>query len=249
VPLYLQALIWGLVSGSALVIGATLAYSPAISTRMIATIMAFGSGALVSALAFDLLDEAFHLAGFRPVAGGFLLGAVLFTLANIVVTRVGGKHRKRSGRLQQKAHEGAGLAIAAGALLDGIPESVVIGVTLDIEKGVALTALIAIFLSNLPEALASASGMRKAGRSTGYIFSVWGGIAIVSGIAAMIGNLLFSGADPVLAASASAIAAGAILAMLADTMIPEAFETVHEYTGLITALGFLSAFWLSKAIG
>jgi ZIP family zinc transporter len=248
-PLYLQALIWGLVSGSALVIGAALAYWSAVTTRMIATVMAFGSGALVSALAFDLMDEAFHLAGFLPVASGFFLGALLFTIANIAISRFGGSHRKRSGRQQQKAHEGTGLAIAAGALLDGIPESVVIGVSFNLGKGVALTAVIAIFLSNLPEALASASGMRKAGRSNAYIFCVWGGIALVSGLAAMLGNIAFAGADPMLVAAASAIAAGAILAMLADTMIPEAFETVHEYTGLITVLGFLAAFWLSKGFG
>jgi ZIP family zinc transporter len=248
-PLYLQALLWGLASGSALVIGAALAYWRAVSTRMIATIMAFGSGALVSALAFDLMDEAFHLAGFFPVASGFVLGAVMFTVANIAINLGGGSHRKRSGRQQQKAHEGTGLAIAAGALLDGIPESVVIGVSFDLGQGVALTAVIAIFLSNLPEALASASGMRKAGRSNRYIFGVWGGIALASGLAAMTGNIALSGADPALVAGASAIAAGAILAMLADTMIPEAFETVHEYTGLITVLGFLCAFALSKGLG
>jgi ZIP family zinc transporter len=248
-PVYFQALLWGLLSGSALVIGAALAYWPAITVRMIAAVMAFGSGALVSALAFDLMDEAFHVAGFRPVAAGFLFGALLFTLANIAINRWGGRHRKRSGRQQQKAHEGGGLAIAAGALLDGIPESVVIGVSLLLDKGVALTAVIAIFLSNLPEALASASGMRKAGRAPAYVFGVWGGIALASGLAAMFGNLAFTGADAAFTAAVSAVAAGAILAMLADTMIPEAFETVHEYTGLITVLGFLAAFALSKGVG
>lgn len=248
-PLFIEALLWGLLSGSALLIGAALAYWPAISPRIIATTMAFGSGALVSALAFDLMDDAFALAGFGPVAAGFLFGALLFTLANIVITRSGGHHRKRSGHQQQKAHEGAGLAIAAGALLDGIPESVVIGVSFYLGKGVALTAVIAIFISNLPEALASASGMRNAGRSPAYVFGVWGGIVLASGFAAMFGNIAFAGADPVFVAAASAVAAGAILAMLADTMIPEAFETVHEYTGLITVLGFLTAFWLSKAAG
>jgi ZIP family zinc transporter len=104
-------------------------------------------------------------------------------------------------------------------------------------------------LSNLPEALASASGMRKAGRAPVYVFGVWGGIALASGLAAMFGNLAFTGADAAFTAAVSAVAAGAILAMLADTMIPEAFETVHEYTGLITVLGFLAAFALSKGVG
>lgn len=247
-PLSVQALLWGLLSGSALVIGAALAYWNAITPRMIASVMAFGSGALVSALAFDLMDDAFRLSGLAPVATGCLIGAALFTVANIVINQGGGRHRKRSGGQQQKAREGAGLAIAVGALLDGIPESVVIGVSLFMGKGIAITTVIAIFVSNVPEALASSSGMRNAGRSPAYVFGVWGGIALVSGLAAMFGNLAFAGADPALIAAASAVAAGAILAMLADTMIPEAFETVHEYTGLITVLGFLAGFALSKGI-
>ncbi len=178
---------------------------------------------------------------------------MIYTLANIAISRRGARHRKRSGsnsrESQQHSSEGAGLAIAVGALLDGIPESVVIGASLLGGNSVSLVTVTAVFLSNVPEGLSSAAGMRKAGRSAGYIFGVWGGIAVASGLAALIGNLALAGADPDILALTNAIAAGAILSMIVDTMIPEVFEDTHEYAGLITVLGFLAAFALSKLGG
>src|SRR5688572_2024034 len=135
------------------------------------------------------------------------------------------------------------------ALLDGIPESIVIGVSLLEGVGVSLVTVAAVFLSNLPEGLSSAAGMRRAGRSKAYIFGIWGGIALASGVAAPIGYGAFAEADPATIAFVTAVAAGAILAMLADTMVPEAFETAHEYAGLITVAGFLAAFTLSRVVG
>ncbi len=141
------------------------------------------------------------------------------------------------------------MAIAVGALLDGIPESIVIGVSLLAGKGVSMVAVAAVFLSNVPEGLSSAAGMRKAGRSAAYVFGVWGGIALASGATALIGYVAFAGVSPAYVAAVNAVAAGAILAMIADTMIPEAFETAHEYAGLVTVAGFLAAFALSKLGG
>jgi ZIP family zinc transporter len=244
-PLYVQAGLWGLLSGSALVLGAALAWFARLPERLVAAVMAFGAGVLISALSFDLMDEAHRQGGFLPVATGFLAGAAAFTFANIGLAWWGARHRKRSG--QHQAEEGgSGLAIAVGALLDGIPESVVIGVSLLSGKGVSLVAVAAIFLSNLPEGLSSAAGMRKAGRSAAYVFGVWGGIAALSGLAALIGNVALAGVSPGVVALVTAVAAGAILAMLADTMIPEAFEAAHDYAGLVTAAGFLAAFALTK---
>jgi ZIP family zinc transporter len=252
-PLILQAGLWGLLGGSALVIGAAIAYLATLPPRLIAAVMAFGSGVLISALSFDLMDEAFKAGGFDSTASGFLAGAAVYTVANIVISRRGGKHRKRSGHSdkdrQIKADEGGGLAIAVGALLDGVPESIVIGVSLLAGKGVSLVAVGAVFLSNIPEGLSSASGMLKAGRSATYIFGIWGGIALASGAAALIGNWALAGTSPDVIAFVNAVAAGAILAMLSDTMIPEAFETAHEYAGFITVAGFLIAFVLSKLGG
>jgi ZIP family zinc transporter len=136
-----------------------------------------------------------------------------------------------------------------GALLDGIPESIVIGVSLLAGQGVSVVALAAVFLSNVPEGLSSAAGMRRAGRGPAYVFGVWGGIALASAVAAGIGYIAFAGVAPGYVAAVNAVAAGAILAMIADTMIPEAFETAHEYAGLVTAAGFLAAFALSRLGG
>lgn len=247
-PLYLQAALWGLLSGSALVLGALLAYLVKVPPRVLAAVMAFGSGVLISTLSFELMDEGYRIGGIFALALGFLAGAALFTGANWLVAHKGGKHRKRSGD-QQSSGDSSSTAIAIGALLDGIPESIVIGVSLLGGGGVSLPAVAAVFLSNLPEGLSSASGMRKAGRSKAYVFGVWGGIALASALAALIGNLALAGAPPELIAFVNAVAAGAILAMLVDTMIPEAFEVAHDFAGLVTVLGFLAAFILSKSAG
>jgi ZIP family zinc transporter len=248
-PLSAQAGFWGLLAGSALVLGAAVGCLVAVPRRLIAAVMAFGSGVLISALSFELMDEAYRAGGFAATAAGFLAGAAVYTAANVYISRRGAHARKRSGGQQPKADEGGGLAIAVGALLDGIPESIVIGVSMLQGKGVGLIAVAAVFLSNVPEGLSSAAGMRNAGRSYLYVFGVWGGIALASGLASLVGYVGFAGSGPEVVAFVTATAAGAILAMLTDTMIPEAFEVAHEYTGLITVAGFLLAFLLSKLGG
>lgn len=248
-PMWLQAGGWGLLASSALVIGAAVGYHVPLPRRVIAGIMAFGSGVLLSALAFELVDEAFRRGGFSAAALGFLAGAAAFTTITLLLNRHGAKHRKRSsGQPSPQENSRSGLAIAAGALLDGIPESLVIGVSLLRGGSISLVAVIAIFLSNLPEGLSSAAGMKRAGRSVGYIFGVWGTIAAAAGLAAALGNIGLSGAGPEIIAGTMTVAAGAILAMLVDTMIPEAFEEAHDFAGLITAAGFLVAFGLSKMV-
>jgi ZIP family zinc transporter len=133
-----------------------------------------------------------------------------------------------------------------GALLDGIPESIVIGLSMLEGGAVSFVAVIAIFLSNIPKGLSRVAGMKKAGRAAGYSFGVWGGIAIASGIVALLGYVLFRHFSADVLAGTTAVAAGAILSMLVDTMIPDAFEQAHDLGGLITVTGFLAAFILSK---
>ena len=244
----LQAGLWGCVAGGALLIGAGLAYFFDVPKRLIAGIMAFGSGVLISALAFNLMDEAYHRGGFDSTAAGFLGGALVYTAANWFLARKGAKHRKRSTGQQpsESEEEGSGMAIAVGALLDGIPESIVIGLSMLQGGVVSSVAVMAIFLSNIPEGLSSAAGMKKAGRTPLYIFGVWGGIALLSGVAAFAGYSIFGQFSDDVIAATTAVAAGAILAMLADTMIPEAFDEAHNFAGLITVAGFLLAFILTK---
>jgi ZIP family zinc transporter len=240
-----EAGFWGLVAGAALLIGAAVGYFVRVPPRLIAGIMAFGGGVLMSALSFDLMDEAYRRGGFGSTAIGFIVGAVIYSAANYILAKRGAKHRKRSGD-QQAQEGGSGMALAVGALLDGIPESIVIGVSMIAGGAVSIPAVIAVFLSNVPEGLSSAAGMKRAGRSIRYVFAVWGGIALISGIAALIGYVVFSGLSANMIAATTAIAAGAILAMLSDTMMPEAFEQAHDLAGLITVVGFLAAFMLTK---
>ena len=248
IPRWLLAGLWGWLAGSALLLGALGGYFLRISSRWIAAVMAFGSGVLISALSLDLMQDSYRKGGFASAAGGFLGGAAAYTAANWAISRRGARHRKRSGNQQAEESErpGSGLAIAIGALLDGIPESIVIGLSMIGGGRVSLVAVVAIFLSNLPEGLSSSAGMKKAGRSRAYVFGIWGGIAFLSGLAALGGFSFFQGLPDEAIAATTAVGAGAILAMLADTMIPEAFEEARDFAGLITVVGFLSSFALSK---
>ena len=247
-PVWVEAGLWGLLGGAALVLGALVAWFLRVPDGVVASVMAFGSGVLISAVAFDLMEEAVETGGLTATAVGFLGGAVVYLAANALLARRGAQHRKRSGDQQpsESEQEGSGAAIAVGALLDGIPESVVLGVGLLSGGAVSVPVLAAVFISNVPEGLSSAAGMKRSGRSAGYVFGVWGGIAVVSGLAALLGYLALGSAPPEVIAVITAVAAGAILTMIADTMIPEAFERTRTWTGLITTVGFLVAFAIDR---
>jgi zinc transporter, ZIP family len=249
VPVWLEAALWGLLGGGALVLGALVAWFARVPQPVIASVMAFGSGVLISAVAFDLMLEAADTGGLLPTAIGFLGGALAYVGANAILARHGARHRKHPGARQPSEDQqaGSGVAIAVGALLDGIPESVVLGVSLLSGGGVSLSVLAAVFISNVPEGMSSAAGMKSNGRSATYVFGVWGSIAAVSAIAALVGALALDGAPPEAIAVITAVAAGAILTMIADTMIPEAFEETRTWTGVITTVGFLVAFAIDRA--
>ncbi|WP_037681659.1 ZIP family metal transporter [Streptomyces griseus] len=244
---------WGLVAGSALVLGAVLGYGLRVPQKVIALVMAFGAGVLLSAVSFELIGESYEQAGLGPAAVGTLAGAAAYTVGNLWLARRGARHRKRSGHHSGQAQpseeeqNGSGLALALGALLDGIPESAVIGVSLLNGGAVSAVTVAAVFISNIPEGLSSSAGMKKAGRGKGYVFGVWGAIAAASTVSAVLGYAVVGGFSAAVIAAVTAVAAGAILAMIADTMIPEAFQEAHLAIGLVTVSGFLVSFALSHA--
>jgi len=238
--------IWGFVAGSALLLGAFFGYYINIPQRYVATIMAFGAGVLMSAVSFELLDEAYALGGPAHLVAGFLIGATIFTLSNIYLARKGAKHRKRSVKPEDNDSDNGAMAIAAGSVIDGVPESIAIGLTM-ISGGMVSTAtVVAIFLSNIPEGLSSSAGMKKEGWNARKVFTLWLAIALITSLSSLVGYSVFSHLPVQITAVTLAVAAGGILAMLVDTMIPEAFSETHNLAGMVTVIGFSISFILSK---
>jgi ZIP family zinc transporter len=237
----LTAAFWGLVGGVALMAGAGIGLVWKVPPPVVGLIMAFGSGVLLSAVAFELVVEDLA-SGSLTVVVGLAGGALAFYLGDWILTRRGARGRKRSDGQQSSM---APNAIVLGAMLDGIPESAAIGVTVLGGHGVGVAVVAAVFLSNVPESLSAAVGLRKAGRSGRWILSLWLGVAIVSAIAAAAGYAVLGGASPETVALVQAFAAGAILTMLADTMMPEAFAEEGKFVGVVTSAGFIVAFLLS----
>jgi zinc transporter, ZIP family len=231
------------VASSSLLIGGLVALNLPLSRRVIGLVMAFGAGVLVSALAYELFLEATETADrSRFAAGGLFAGSLTFFIGDALIDRMGGDERKSMKGTQAS---GVALAIVLGIVLDGIPESAVIGVDLRAGEGVGWAFIVAVFLSNLPEAAGASTGLAAAGWRTGRIYLLWIGVALVSGVAAALGWAVVGGAGPDATAFILAFAAGAILTMLADTMFPEAFEQGGKAAGLLTTLGFAVAFTIS----
>lgn len=238
----LEAALWGLVTAGSLWIGAALAVFARPAGRWIGLAMAFGSGALIAAVAYELVFEAFETdSAFAAV--GFAIGALAFYGGDWAIDRRGGHGRKSASGQHQLA--GRADAIVLGTILDGIPESFVLGASLQEGSGVTVALVVGVFVSNIPESLSATSGLRTAGWTTGRVFALWSAVVAASVVATAAGwfllNLMPTGAG----ASALAFAGGALLVMLADTLMPEAFELAGREAGLITALGFAFGFALS----
>lgn len=236
-PEWIWAALAGLAAGGALLLGAVIAWFVRVPTRVVATVMAFGSGVLVSALAYDLVLEAQDEGGFWPTVIGFAVGALVYVVANQLLSRFDKRNPRGTGE-----EPGTGIGIALGALLDGLPESAVLGLSMVGGGGVSVPVLIAIVISNIPEGLSSTAELKQAGRSARYVFILWWGITLASGLAATLGFVLLDTASGEMTAFITSIAAGAILAMICDTMIPEAFRSAHAFTGLLVTAGFLLSY-------
>ena len=231
---------WGALAASSLVIGAVIALLFKIRLRTIGLIMAFGSGVLISAVAFDLVEEAVGMAsGYGWIIAGIFAGCAVFFGGDWLIDRSGGKERKDADGGQES---GSSLAIVLGSVLDGIPESMVIGLTIFQGGAVGAAYLIAVFISNLPESISSTSGLVTSGWKKARVLWMWIGIALISGVASLTGYALFQHSSPNVVAFVLAFAAGAILTMLADTMMPEAYQHAGKWVGVLTTLGFAVAF-------
>lgn len=242
----------GAIGGSTLLLGAAVAWVVQIPPRVVAAIMAVGAGVLISTLAFELVAEAVEAGGLVPSALGFLGGAILYIVADWLVSRPAHTHRHAlpanivERRSKARLAGGAGVAIAIGALIDGIPESVVMGVSV-LQGGISIPIVAAIAISNIPEGLGSTAALKRSGSGGRAVALLWTGIALVTVAAAVGGYLALQSAPPELIALITTIAAGGLLAMICNTMIPEAFDVQHALTGLWATLGFLAAFVLHEA--
>jgi ZIP family zinc transporter len=231
---------WGALAASSLVIGSVVALLFRIKLRTIGLIMGFGAGVLISAVSFDLVQEASDKSTGRGwVAAGLFAGCAVFFLGDGLIDRFGGSERKDATGDQES---GSPRSIVLGTVLDGIPESMVIGLTIFEGGAVGAAYLAAVFISNLPEAVSSTSGLVSSGWKKSRILWMWITIALISGLASLAGYGLFQDSSPDTVAFVLAFAAGAILTMLADTMMPEAFEHGGKLVGVVTTLGFAVAF-------
>ncbi|TMK85631.1 MAG: ZIP family zinc transporter [Actinobacteria bacterium] len=229
-----EAFAWGAIGASALLIGSLISYTFGPSRQVIAVVMALGTGVLIGSVSFELTDEALKTRTVAWVSLLMLVGAGLFTAGNWVIDRRGGSERKDPTGRQS---DGAPLAIVLGSVLDGIPESFVLGLTV-IQGAVSLPLLAGVILSNLPEGMASSSGLRAAGWPRGRVVVMWLLVTLVSALSAAAGFVLLDPASGFTGALVQAFAAGALLAMLADTLLPEAYEVEGVFTGPLVAVGF-----------
>jgi zinc transporter, ZIP family len=237
----LEAGAWGLIGASSLLLGAVIGLALPIPSRVIGLILGFGAGTLISAVAFELTEEAYRLGGADTVTLGLALGALSYFAGDELIARRGMEARMSS----DPTGSDASTALVLGAVLDGIPESAVIGLSLLAGGGVAVPVLAAVFLSNLPESISSSTGMRRAGAGARHVITVWLWVTAASGIAAAAGYWLLDGASDEWIGLIEAFAGGAVLTMLVDTMIPVAFREGGRAVGLVTVLGFALAYLLS----
>jgi ZIP family zinc transporter len=228
-----QAILWGAVAAAPLIVGALLALMRPWSPRWLGLVLGFGAGALMASIAFELWEEGLEQGGAIPLALGVATGAVCYFIGDRIV-------EKRAASTQ-----GQGGPLAVGALLDGVPEQLVLGIGLAAGDGVSVALVVAIVVSNLPESIGSASDLLDGGMKRSRILLLWGGVAVLCALATVAGFALADAVGPEFSAAASGFAAGALLVMLVDSMVPDAQSKAKDLTGLATVLGFAVAAGLS----
>jgi ZIP family zinc transporter len=238
----LEAALWGLVTAGSLLMGAAIALSSRLGNRIVGLTIAFGAGALIAAVAYELVLEGFETDP-EFTSAGFVVGALCFYVGDWVIDHRGGHGRKHISGEAQLA--GAAPAIVLGTILDGIPESFVLGASLQVDGVVPVAVVVGVFVSNVPESLSATLGLREAGWPTGRVLAMWAAVVFVSAVAAALGWWALESMPAAEGAFALGFAGGALLVMLADTLMPEAVELAGKEAGLLTALGFGLGFALS----
>jgi ZIP family zinc transporter len=243
----IEAAFWGGLGASALLIGAIVAFVAEVPKRIQGLILAFGAGTLIGAVAYELFEEAVQLsvAGV-DVAIGFGLGALVFYLGSLAIDRMSGETAgEKDAIASRRDPRTSGLALVLGAVLDGVPESVVLGLSLLGGEGVGIAVLAAVFISNVPEGLSASEDLAAAGLQRLRIIGLWVLVVAVSAFAAAFGFGVLGKMGPHVVVLLDSFAAGAILAMLSESMIPEAYEEGGRAVGLATTFGFAIAAALS----
>lgn len=237
----LEAILWGGLAAGSLLVGFFLS-SRGLSKRTVGIVMGFGAGALISAIAYELIPESI-LHGWL-MAGAFIVGALTFYVGDWIIDHQGGEQRKN---LTEGQAAGSGAAIFIGTLLDNVPESLILGMGFALGGAVNIAFLVAVFVSNIPEGLAGTLSLEAAGHPHRQVFWMWTSLVILSAACAGLGYLAIGWLPGANGQYAQAFAAGAMLTMIADAMMPEAFEHGGKLVGIFTVLGFLVAAILAVA--
>lgn len=237
-----SVILYGGLSVLPLIIGAYFGSFFNVQKKLIGLISAFGAGAMIAALTFGLMEESFRLGGFDNSIAGFIIGGLLFVIGDVLIIKIGGRGHKKHYNVDKTS----GWGIVLGAILDGIPESIALGIGLLINANLGLLVLVGIILNNLPEAISSAYDLKRVGKTFKKIMLTWITVAVVGFIFVILGYTLFAHASSGVIATFQSLAAGAILAMLASTMMPEAYKESGPSSSMATVLGFLIIFILSK---
>ena len=230
-----DAIFWGAISGSAVLLGALVALFIPIKKNIIGYIMAFGTGVLIGAAAYELLGESIHTGGMVPTAIGFGAGAIVFTVLDLWISKRGAKGRKRSNGTEENS---SGIAIFIGTVMDAIPESIMLGASILGGGSVSFLLVVAIFISNIPEGLSSTKGLLSSQYSRGKIFLLWLAVLAISALASGGGYLFLDHASESVMAIVATFAAGGIIAMV-SSMMPEAYEDSGPITGIFASAGLL----------
>jgi ZIP family zinc transporter len=240
-----QVIIFSLINGFSLVAGVFIGVYFHLKQRTIAAVMAFGSGVLICALTFGLMEEAFGHGGFDAVIIGFLAGGLLYVIGDLAIHYLGGRKHKRHQHSSAK-YDASGIMITLGSTLDGIPEAIALGIALFANQMVGLMMIAAIVISNVPESIASVGGLKKENFSSKHIFYIWLSVGVAVTLATILSFFFLHDLNPNTVGILESLAAGAILAMLAGSMMPEAYEEGGYAVSILTIAGFLVTFVMSR---